>query len=988
MKKLFLFLFALMLISSISAFDLGIDNVKQYNPISKTVTIIDKGLPLIGTDTQLATVKLNTPQHLMVEAGDDKEVAEFEINNLDAAYSKPIAGIDFYNIKEQNKKESRSFTYKWKEQTGTKKVADYVNVCSSTKAKNGTLIGDCHKVESGSHEEPIYTFHSYDSNSILPKGIITIGIFTDVIAGEHVEYVPTLFGEAITEWADFQGFTLFERFTGDNNRINQFSNSTFLAQIFTVGVTGLNTTFPLAGVSVLLNGSDFQAVDMNVTLYNATADLATPGAFLTSNATVNISTVSGFTWFNVTFPGTAITLAPGKSYELVIRSSTSAANWALNNTNGSTLNQQAESNDIGVTWVNETTHTMMYQIFGGAPQGDLTASVSLLNPSNGFSSTSTNITFNSSALIISPGNGNFTNATLFIWYGGNDTIFNQTTNIVLGNNTNSTIFTVTNIPLGNFKWNVGWNVGNTTTNLVNYAILNFTFTLAPSSTTSNAFNTTTYETALESFTSSILIGSGLVINTANLFYKGTSYPASFTNSTDTNYTLTRSGIDVPIGIGNNTWFWNIIYTDGSTENLTLTNQSVSLLNFSVCGSAPQNIPYINFTFKNETTGEESITATIASTSQYWLGSGNINKSLIFNNGSPNPSYAFCNRPQNRTVFVSPSITYNNPFSQQRTYNPGTLTLTNDTTSTTLFLLPTGLGQFVTFQVINPAQQAIAGATVSISANPFGAIESKTTDSAGGATFFLNPFTSYTVVASAPGFSSSTSTIVPSQTQFTITLGVPQNNNTDCTTGIITRTQPSVTELFNNTFYNFNFTINSTFFNLESFGFILTNGSDNLFTTTSNNPRGGFLSTNLNTDNNSIIVMDYFWVTNCTVSNATRSWNVFNTADTQWSINYFFNDLNLYITSTTSLFGLDRFGLNILIYLLIFTITGVMSYKFALNSPSAITLIVLTLVMFFDVGLNLISRPLNLQSNSLAIVHFPTFFVALVLVGLYLNEVAR
>lgn len=626
--------------------------------------------------------------------------------------------------------------------------------------------------------------------------------------------------------------------------------------------------------------------------------------------------------------------------------------------------------------LNSTEINELYNNGNGYSVGD-GEFVQLISPTESSTTFNSIINFNASSFPFANGYSNV-NATLNVWRS-NGTLFATSTNAITGTNKNFTNWTISGIGFGSFKWNVLGCVNNATATQCSSAPSNFTFTSGLN--TSTVFNATTYETSLESFNLNATINQTVSISSANLFYDGTSYSGTI-NGAGGSYLITKA-IDIPSNYGNKTWYWNLLFSDGQQMNTTPQYQNVSTINLTFCGAAPQNIKYINFTFKNETIAQESVNASFATSWVYYLGSGTVTKSYSYINTSVNPSYAFCFNPPDKRVYSSLESTYSNSESQQRSYSPSSLSLTNVTTNTTLFLLPTSLGQYVTFQIINAAEQAIEGALVTVSSTTFGTVASALTDSSGGATFFLNPLSTYTVNVSASGFGSTSLTVTPSQTIYTIQLGSSGNvTQEDYTRGVSYTIRPSLSEVLNNnTAYNFNVTFVSTYWNLDSFGFTLRNSSGSILASTSGTgSSGGIVSTTLNTGNYTRIVINYFWVINNTYSNATAYWTVLDSSGTEWSINYFIQDLKSYIG--TGLFGLDNFGLSIIIFLTIFVFTGIMSYKFGLNSPGAIMGIIFGLVLLFDVGLELIPNPVN------AVDHFPTIFVLIIFIGVLIGEATK
>lgn len=498
-------------------------------------------------------------------------------------------------------------------------------------------------------------------------------------------------------------------------------------------------------------------------------------------------------------------------------------------------------------------------------------------------------------------------------------------------------------------------------------------------------NASSYDTASEFFSSNFSSSQSIV--SAILSYGSSLYTAAVTNYASEQYAVTRK-IDIPLGVGYKNWFWNITYSNGTTVRSESTFQSVANSNLTLCAAAPQDRSYINFTFKNETLAQENVNATITSEWNYYLGSGTVNRTLTYSTVTENPSYAFCFSPQNRTVYADPNVQYGNINSQLRTYNPTALTLNNITTNKTLWLLPTSEGIFVTFQVVNVGGQVLSDTIVNTSRSSYGLISEQVTGATGTATFFLDPDITYTACFNYPGLPISCVTDVFSQTSYTITLGSSTTTNvTDYGRGISYSINPSQFQLSNQTTYNFNFTIASTFWDLDSYGFTLTNQSGFVMASASGSTgTGGFTGVNLNTGLNSSIFMNAFWLINGTYTNVSRNWIIINPSDTQWSLDNFFTRLSTYINNPSDsdgLFGLkgQTFSLSIIIFLVIFVATGIMSYKFGVSSPTAVMMILFGLVFFFDIQLELLPRP---ASN----IPITTIFIGVILSGVLFREMYR
>jgi hypothetical protein len=195
MKKqrivLIVMMLAILLVGTASAADW--DNIKNYNPETKTVVITN----WLGLGNEIGEAKLLTPQNVLVGAGYQK-VAEFEVKSY-VDYENALKNIKFYNVKD---KDEITRTYDFKYKTIEKvNVIDYKIICNKVWSEiNKTEQEICSNKEVGSHEEEQEVWKEL-SKDLLKDQIITIGIFTNVEVGDYVEWIPTLFGVDIDEWA-------------------------------------------------------------------------------------------------------------------------------------------------------------------------------------------------------------------------------------------------------------------------------------------------------------------------------------------------------------------------------------------------------------------------------------------------------------------------------------------------------------------------------------------------------------------------------------------------------------------------------------------------------------------------------------------------------------------------------------------------------------------------------------------------------------------
>lgn len=456
------------------------------------------------------------------------------------------------------------------------------------------------------------------------------------------------------------------------------------------------------------------------------------------------------------------------------------------------------------------------------------------------------------------------------------------------------------------------------------------------------YNSSSFETETETFYMNITT-NGTVPANAKLIYNGISYSATTTNTYGNDYDISRI-IDIPTGAGNKSFFFNLTIA-GDEMSSPVQTQLINLTNFTYCIIGT---PFINISFENETIAGEDITAIIYSTWNYWLGSGDIYKTLSFSNASENPSYSFCLDGVNKTLETNVSLIYTNSISQQRNFQ-GSFSLTNVTTNQTLYLLPTVEGIYVTFQVISVAEQPIAGVVANVTKAGI-LIASGITDDAGTISYFLNPDSSYTFTFFKEGYDIYITTLTPTQTTFTITLGAEEViEEADYTRGITYSISPGAISLVNGTNTYFNFTLTSVYWEVEEFGFNLTNQDGALLDSTSASASGGTVFILHDTSNDTTITMTFFWTVEGNVSIGSTFWTVVDSSGTGWGLTTFFTHLTAYLD--TEMFGLNSNSMVILIYIIIFITVGVMSFKYGIRSPAAISVMIFGLVFLFEVHLN-------------------------------------
>lgn len=460
-----------------------------------------------------------------------------------------------------------------------------------------------------------------------------------------------------------------------------------------------------------------------------------------------------------------------------------------------------------------------------------------------------------------------------------------------------------------------------------------------------------------------------------------------TSNTGNEFILTRE-IVIPFGSGNQSQYWEVtIGTDivnSTANNITVKESILGLCN------ATLTVSYLNITFQDEN-NQTNLTAAIpTSTFNYWIGSPLVNKSLIYSETSANKSFAFClSSFNNQTLRMDSRVQYESTSYPQRVFDPDTLTFTNVTTNATLYLLFTSDGQFVTFQVVNNAGQVQSDVFINATRTVGGSTElvgSGFTGGAGTLTLWLDPDFIHNFAALKTGSPMFTDSFAPELTTYTITIGGGGGTPpSDYSRGISYQIGPNLGSLVNGTDYTFNITLVSDFWEVEKFGFVLTNTTGEVLGSNFVSTDGGTATTTINVGNETEISMEYFWRINSTDSNATRYWIILSDAGTDWSIKVLFTDLSTYLSS--GMFGLDNFGLAFILFITIFMFTGIVSWKYGFTDPRAIAVILCSLVIFFDVGLGLLEN-VNPVGFPLAVPNFISIIITIITVSVFIKEGLR
>jgi len=605
-KTIFTVIMCIFLVSTVAAFEF--DNVKQYDEDTRTATIKNSilGIPT----TTVATIQLLSDDFVYVPAGKDVLVAQFKINNLDGDYSNFLKNMEFYDIVGSDLKERNNLqgvNYKKLVTTGTEVVSDYEWQCAQkedeTKADKMSIPG-CTYVEIGNHIEDITEWQSFDERAILRNGEVTLGIFVDVTAGDTVEWIPTLFGERIIEWAGF-GAEIVD--SHGESLVDDGARSIF------EGV-GLEAKSNLTITSVGRAGGSLGAAPSVVILDSARQTIAIANfSSVTSQATfpegmVNITNgstfylavgekVGGDTWTGTYDP---LYRATGVSFDVIgtnVNWTSSLDNWAGNGTIGTIVS----GNLNGIS--NITT-----AIQGGIPSG--TVGITLTLPANNTQQTSAGATFNSTLVAT---NINQTNLTLFLYFQ-NHTLADSNFSLYNGNNFSS--IPLTGIGVNSYFWtymSCGLN-GSGGTECFFPSVNNFTFTRSVIESQTVNYSQSTIEGSTENFFLNLTFNSSAFALNSAIFNYNNTQSTSIIGGTGDNRLITSS-ITVPSVNSNvnKTFLWELSLTDLSNSQTVLSNTSInnqSVLNLAVDNCTAFTTPLFNFTVVDEELQTFIINATI------------------------------------------------------------------------------------------------------------------------------------------------------------------------------------------------------------------------------------------------------------------------------------------------------------------------------------------------------------------------------------------
>ena len=627
------------------------DNVKDYDSVEKEITITN----LFGLGGEIAKIQLVSDQVQYVMPGKNRMVAELLFKNYDKDYNDALIKTEFYNVNKNMNKFERDFVYKYWKVIGTKTIPITERACELRTDKDGKNEYCFDKII-GSEVVDKYEWVEFNNVAELPGGEVRVGIFTDVLQNDYVEWIPTWFGEEINEWAIWtdgltSGLLTYYKLnetSGSNlleSRFGILNGTTFGDPSFVPAVIGNGLISNLsqgANVTNLLDMNIQSEISIsawiNVTGWTNNGGLLfgseIPGMvgirILEGTSTINAEMIKG-TSRNRT--ASDISLTANETYHVVAIFSGNTSRLFINGTEqtsnsqvgsvglenmtdqqtntfwfssaGSTISQTPLTVDEVGIWNRTLTDGEVLELYNNGTGINYNPSpsqtdikVQLIHP------TDLKITVNSSLTFvgnITPVSGNVTNATLFVW-NSDSTLFSETTNILTGNNTNQTSFIVPNIVEGDYVWNIRGCMENLTAleticSFDNIGNANFSLSVSNIVINSKTFNGNTTEGALETFTLNLTKASSKQISTIDFIYNTTIFSSPYVVTN--NEAIASTSITIPSRDEASLvpFKWAITLTDGTQSNTTLSNQTVNVVLLGNC-STYTNLIY-NFTIFDE-----------------------------------------------------------------------------------------------------------------------------------------------------------------------------------------------------------------------------------------------------------------------------------------------------------------------------------------------------------------------------------------------------
>ena len=689
------------------------DNIGIYYPENRTMAIINA----FGFGGAIANVTLMSPDNVYVMPGEEKKVAWFYIENYEENNGEDVFGIiESFDLQRGNSQVYKNFKFK-KRNLEEIEVPVFIETCVPIGYYgNGSEIIECTVSQSGTRTEYIEEWQAFNLNHPLEVGSFVIGLFTEVEPDEHIDWIPTIYGVEIEEWAEWTGsfnanlvsYWRLDETAGNvaedavdglfNGTLNNMEDADWLPGIIN---NSLNFSGNAGDDEYMEFINDFHSHDGSFTMsfwVNFSSLSGTQRLFNKNNTndagiTIHYGDVLGNkTRVNVGGNSTvrAIESTHGmtknKWYHIVVTfdtdtdtvgfyingtlQTTSVADNTLESSGTPKFGRatgaaekwfQGKIDEIGF-WSRTLSASEVSDLYNGGegltyvPTGII---ISLNSPTDAITTVEPLLTFNAT---LDPFGINLINATLFIYDSTGAIFFNQT-NSITGNLSKDTIFSDVSIELGTYEWNILGCGLNATITLCDIAGSNFTFTRNAFAIQQESFLAHTEETKNETFLLNITTISSILSVNANIHYNGT-IQSSINACNASGFCQISSIFDVPLVDGtlpsqNKTFFWEIIVFDGTTHvssNTTNRGQNVSRIYLEQC-DATYTTSALNFTAYDEGDSSRIDPFYFAGDFDFWLGFGDIRRENSFSNTTTS-EFNLCIHPTDENYTIDSQVEYN------------------------------------------------------------------------------------------------------------------------------------------------------------------------------------------------------------------------------------------------------------------------------------------------------------------------------------------
>jgi hypothetical protein len=297
-----------------------------------------------------------------------------------------------------------------------------------------------------------------------------------------------------------------------------------------------------------------------------------------------------------------------------------------------------------------------------------------------------------------------------------------------------------------------------------------------------------------------------------------------------------------------------VHVNDSVNNIGYATREFHIFPIIGLCNSTMNVPYINFTFRDET-NNSVLNGSISSMHlTYWFDNVNFNETFSYVSTTASINHTFCSSSNVTKVNSSySSVTYSSQgYLQRQLTSAVSQTLSNQTTTKVLYLLGLADGSYTTFQVLDSSSSSpIQGVAVSDSVFIGGTnitTQESSTDASGAVTFWVNPLIENTFTFTKEGYSAYSFTVRPSQPNYQVILSKSSSVQNGTTEGIRWVTVPPIGRIYPNLEYLFGANISASLNNLLGCKFELADENETIFNQSQTGcaSSGGFVGVWFNT----------------------------------------------------------------------------------------------------------------------------------------------